>query len=432
MTDRAVVVVGLGKIGLPLAVQIAGKGRRVIGADISPGVCQLVNSGEPPFPGEPELKERLQPLVASGKLAATTDTKAAVEQADVVILVVPLLVSDAGEPGFDVLDAATASVAEGLQPGTLVSYETTLPVHTTARRLVPALEAESGLVIGESLFVCHSPERVSSGTVFRDLSRYPKLVGGVGHASSKLAVAFYDGILDFDERSDLGQPNGVWDLGSAEAAELAKLAETTYRNINIGYANELGRYAETLGVDIYSVIDACNSQPYSHIHRPGIYVGGHCIPVYPHLYMHGDRGAQIPRASVAVNESMPQHCVDRLDKALGGVAGCTVVVLGAAYRGGVKETAVSGVFPLVDALTTEGARVRVHDPMYSVDELIALGFEPHHIGESCDAAVIQTDHPDYETLSPEQLPGIRCLLDGRNITNSALWADDMRLVLGKG
>ena len=234
-----VCVVALGKIGLPLAVQFARAGHQVIGADIDAAAIDSINAGVPPFPGETHLDEYLQQVIADGSFWATTDTAAAVAESSVVVLVVPLIVDADAQPDYRAMDAATADVARGLRPGTLVSYETTIPVHTTRKRFAPALAEASGLTCGEDFFVCHSPERVFSGRIFADLRAYPKLVGGLDDESSRRAVEFYQAALDFDDRPDLQKANGVWDLGSAEAAELAKLAETTYRDVNIGLANSL-------------------------------------------------------------------------------------------------------------------------------------------------------------------------------------------------
>lgn len=427
-----VTVVGLGKIGLPLAVQIAGKGFRVHGTDLSPDVVRLVTESRTPFPGEPGLDIRLGEAVQAGMLTATTDTAEAVAQSQVILVVVPLVINPVGEPDYSALDAATASVAATLQVGSLVSYETTLPVHTTRRRLAPALVAGSGLIPGNDFMLCHSPERVSSGTVFRDLRRYPKLVGGIDEHSGKSAEAFYGSVLDFDERPDLPRPNGVWNLGSAEAAELTKLAETTYRDVNIALANEFAQFASAAGIDVYQVIEAANSQPFSHLHRPGISVGGHCIPVYPRLYMAGDRAARLPGVAREVNEAVPAQAVKLLAELTGGLSGLRIVVLGAAYRGGVKETAFSGVFAVVRELERWGATPAVHDPLYSTAELRRLGFEPYSLGEPCDAAITHTDHPEYRVLEPENLPGIRALVDGRAITDPGRWAAVPRRVLGIG
>lgn len=427
-----ITVVALGKIGLPLAVQFASRGHRVIGADVNARTVDLVNAGQEPFPGEYQLQELLAKVVADGQLTATVDTAGAVAQSDVVVVVVPLFVDTEGSPDFGWMDEATKGIAAGLRPGTLVSYETTLPVGTTRERWLPLLEAGSGLRVGRDFALVFSPERVLTGRIFADLRRYPKLVGGIDQESTARGVAFYESVLEFDERPDLHQGNGVWDLGSAEAAELAKLAETTYRDVNIGLANQFGTFAAAHGIDIHRVIDASNSQPYSHIHRPGIAVGGHCIPVYPRLYLWKDPGATVVRAAREANAGMPEYSVGLLDGLLGGVAGRRVVVLGAAYRGEVKETAFSGVFDTVRALSERGAEVLVHDPLYDDGELAALGFSAYHLGEPVDAAILQADHAMYRTLGSADLPGVQALIDGRNVTDPDLWSTVRRRVVGVG
>jgi len=422
-------VVALGKIGLPLAVQFASKGHEVIGADVNERTVGLVNSGAVPFPGEADLDTKLKEAVSAGLLTATTDTAAAVAQSDAVVVVVPLFVDESGLPDFAWMDIATRAIAAGLRPGTLVSYETTLPVGTTRNRWAPMLEEGSGLTAGRDFHLVFSPERVLTGRVFADLRKYPKLVGGLDEASGRRGVEFYEQILDFDDRPDLDRPNGVWDLGSAEASELAKLAETTYRDVNIGLANQFARFADTVGVDVLKVIEACNTQPYSHIHRPGVAVGGHCIPVYPRLYLWNDPEATVVRAAREANAAMPEYAVQMLEQAYGDLSGAGVLVLGAAYRGGVKETAFSGVFSLVGALRARGAAPFVSDPMYSAEELEALGL-PAHRGEAVTAAVVQADHAEYRSLSPADLPGVRVLMDGRRITDPARWNGVTRLVIG--
>jgi len=427
-----IAVVALGKIGLPLAVQFAAKGHRVVGADVNPRTVELVNRGLEPFPGEAHLAERLASAVIDGRLSATTDTRAAVAGCEVVVVVVPLFVDATGEPDFSAMDSATREIAAGLQPGSLVSYETTLPVGTTRNRFRPLLEARSGLTTGTDFHLAFSPERVLTGRVFADLARYPKLVGGITPGCGAAAAAFYEAVLDFDERPDLIRGNGVWDLGSAEAAELTKLAETTYRDVNIGLANQFARFAGSRGIDIHQVIEAANSQPYSHVHRPGIAVGGHCIPVYPKMYLWNDPDASIVRAARDANDAMPSYAVDLLAEAYGDLTGARVAVLGASYRGGVKEMTLSGVHPTIAALRARGAQVAVHDPMFTDEELIGQGFTPFHYGEAADAAVVQADHLEYRTLRPEQLPGIKALVDGRNVTEAENWPGVTHRRLGVG
>lgn len=428
-----IAVVALGKIGLPLAVQFASKGHEVIGVDVNPRTVELVNDGKEPFPGEAHLAEKLAELVPAGRLRATTDYAEAIPGVDAVVVVVPLFVNDeTWQPDFAWMDEATKSLAAHLTPGTIVSYETTLPVGTLRGRFKPMIEQISGLEEGRDFTLIFSPERVLTGRVFADLRRYPKLVGGLSEDGTRRGIALYQQLLDFDVREDLPQPNGVWDMGSAEAAEMAKLAETTYRDVNIGLANQFAVYADKIGVDVQRVIDACNSQPYSHIHRPGIAVGGHCIPVYPRLYLSTDPDASVVRTARSFNATMPQYVVDRAKEILGDLSGLRVVVLGASYRGKVKETAFSGVFPTVDALRAAGAQVLVQDPMYTDEELEGFGWQPYHLGENVDVAIVQADHPEYSKLTPADLPGVRLLLDGRRVTNPALFVGVPRITIGGG
>lgn len=427
-----IAVIALGKIGLPLAVQFASKGHEVVGVDVSQRTVDLVNQSLEPFPNEAHLQEMLTELVPAGKLRATTDYADAVPGADAVVLVVPLFVDDVtAEPDFAWMDAATKSLGEVLTPGTLVSYETTLPVGTTRNRWKPLLQEVSGLKEGVDFDLVFSPERVLTGRVFEDLRKYPKLVGGLSERGAQRAVEFYEAVLDFDDRPDLPRGNGVWDLGSAEASELAKLAETTYRDVNIGLANQFARYAATAGIDIYQVIEASNSQPYSHIHQPGIAVGGHCIPVYPRLYLWTDPEATVVAAARAANAGMPDYTIGLLEGAYGDLAGAKVAVLGAAYRGGVKETAFSGVFGAVDALKSRGAIPLVHDPLYTDSELDELGFTPFHLGDEIDAVVVQADHDEYRTLTTKDLPGIKAFIDGRRVSSATNWPGVAYRVIGK-
>lgn len=429
-----ITVVGLGKIGLPLAVQFARSGHTVFGADLNQSVVDLVNASAEPFPGEAHLAEYLPEVVASGLLGATTDTAEAVSKSDAVVVVVPLFVDEESRPDFAWMDSATSDIASGLRAknSTLVIYETTLPVGTTRNRWKPQLEQGSGLLEGSDFHLVFSPERVLTGRVFEDLRKYPKLVGGLDEKGTQRAVEFYEQVLQFDARFDLARGNGVWDLGSAEAAEMAKLAETTYRDVNIGLANQFGVFAAKNGIDIYKVIDASNSQPYSHIHRPGIAVGGHCIPVYPRLYLWNDPDATIVSSARQANASMPAYAVGlAVGAADGSLQNKRAVVFGASYRGGVKETAFSGVFATVETLREAGAEVLVHDPMYSEDEIASFGWDCYHLGEPADVAVVQADHAEYRNLSAADIPGVSVVVDGRNILDPARFKGISLHVIGR-
>lgn len=409
-----IAVVGLGHIGLPLAVQYAGRGHTVIGADINPRIADAINRGESPHDDEPALLERVPQLVAAGNLRATTTTADAVREAEAVVVIVPVVVDAQREIDFGPIDSATRDVAAGLQPGTLVVYETTLPVGTTRDRFGPMLAEGSGLA-AERFHLAFSPERVLVGRVFVDLQRYPKIVGGTSEEATRRAADFYRSVLD--------EGTEVWAVATAEAAELTKLAETTYRDVNIAYANELARYAAERGIDIGEVIGAANSQPYSHIHQPGVGVGGHCIPVYPHFLFNGDPSLRIPPLAREINEGMGAFTVDEIEERVGSLDDQPVLILGIAYRADVREDAFSSAFRLRDELVAAGARVYAHDPYFSDEHLRERGFEPYDLADPSPVkvAVVQAPHAAYRELDPAALPGLELFVDGRNAMEREAW-----------
>jgi nucleotide sugar dehydrogenase len=404
-----ITIVGLGKIGIPLAVQFASRGATVTGYDISSARVAEISAKTNPLTGEPGM-DAIADLVSTNVLRATTDPRDAVHAADVIILIVPVDIDDAHAPDFTALDAAVDAMAPHLERDTLVIVETTVPVGTTRNRVGARIAAATGMTAGEDFALAFSPERVSSGRVLRDLATYPKIVGGINQRSTERAVAFYRDMLDVGVE--------VRAVRDAETAEFSKLIETTYRDVNIALANEFARLADARGVDARQAIDAANSQPYSHIHDPGVGVGGHCIPVYPY-FLSGEGTALIETAR-RINDAMAGYAAQRLSDALGTLAGTTVVVLGLSYRANVKESRHSSAFALVEALTSRGATVYVHDPLYTDDEIRAHGLVPPPSWPlPCDALAIQAWHASYATLDFSSFSGLRVVLDGRGVLNPA-------------
>jgi nucleotide sugar dehydrogenase len=406
-TVGSVALVGAGKMGLPLAAQFAGHGWQVMAVDVNQAVVDAINEGHSHVGEEPGLVEAVAAAHASGRLRATTDGTEAARAADVVVIIVPVMLDDRQQPDYRYMDAAAAAIAPGLHAGSLVIFETTLPVGDTRGRYVPVLEAASGRTVEDDLFVAFSPERLLSGHVFQNLATYPKLVGGIGPASTARAAAFYASVLDAE----------VVAMSNAEAAEFAKLAETTYRDVNIALANEFANYAERAGVDILEVIEAANSQPYSHIHQPGIGVGGHCIPVYPHFLLSRAPELTLVAASRRANDGQVDRAIATLEQSLGRLAGVEVLVLGLTYRHGVKELAYSRAIPLIDQLRARGASVSAFDPLLDDDEIVGVGAVPWAWGSSrpeVRAIVTQTADPLFATLDVAWFPGLKVVLDGRN------------------
>jgi len=419
-TAGTVAVVGAGKMGLPLAAQFASHGWQVVAVDVNPAVVEAINAGRAHVAEEPGLAERVAAAHGAGRLRATTDGQAAARAADVVVLIVPVMLDEARQPDYGHMDAAAAAIAPGLQPASTVVFETTLPVGDTRGRYLPRLEAASGLVAERDLFVAFSPERLFSGAVFRNLAAYPKLVGGVGPRSTDRAARFYASVLDAE----------VVAMSSAEAAELSKLADTTYRDLNIAFANELARYAGRIGVDVLEVIRAANSQPYSHIHQPGLGVGGHCIPVYPHFLLSRAPEMELVALARRINDGQVAVAADALERELGGLAGAPVLVLGLTYREGVKELAYSRGLALVAELAARGALVSAWDPLLSAEETRRSGAEPWAWGTISDvrAVITQTADPLFGGLEPAWLPRLEVVLDGRGSLPGGLFPGRVRVV----
>jgi nucleotide sugar dehydrogenase len=410
-----VAVIGLGKIGLPLAVQYALHGHRVIGCDIDPSVVNSVNEGKSHVQQEPGLARGLADVVSVGLLSATCHTTEAVRQAGVVVVIVPVAIDAKHEVNFEAIDAATKEIGAGLKPGSLVIYETTLPVGTTAVRFREILEQTSSLQAGSDFPLAYSPERVSSGSILRDLRIYPKIVGGIDEQSTLAAVAFFQSVLDAE----------VITMTSSDEAEFVKLIETTYRDVNIALANEFACFADAHGLDVTAAIAAANTQPYSHIHTPGLGVGGHCIPVYPYFLLEGAKETpnydypmlMLPRYARRINDAMAEYAVRRIEDSIGSLANRSVLILGASYRGNVRETAFSSTKLLQDALFARGAKVCIDDPLFSYEELKARGytpFTPERREEIC-AIILQADHSSYLSLDFRQFSSCLVVLDGRKV-----------------
>jgi nucleotide sugar dehydrogenase len=400
------VVVGAGKMGLPLAVQFARHGWNVTAVDTNAEVVAAIEAGRSHVAEEPGLAEGVAEVHAAGRLHATADAAAAVRDADVAVLIVPVMLDDAGAPDYRYMDSAVDSIAGGLHPGLTVIFETTLPVGDTRGRYAPRLEAATGLKADEDFFVAFSPERLYSGAVFANLSAYPKLVGGVGPESGRRAARFYDSVLDAE----------IVSMSCAEAAEFSKIADTTYRDVNIALANDFARYADRVGVDIQEVIDGANSQPYSHIHQPGIGVGGHCIPVYPHLLLSRAPDLEVVAVSRRTNDAQVGNAIKSLEAMLGSLDDVPILVLGLTYREGVKELAYSRALPLIERLSFHGARVYAYDPLLADPEIEHCCATPYRWGQPAPfrAIVTQTADKRWAGLDFSLFPQLEVLFDGRN------------------
>jgi nucleotide sugar dehydrogenase len=397
-----IAVVGAGRIGLPLACAFAERGHDVVACDVNQERVEAINRGVNPIPDEQGLAELLAAMIHSGRLRASSATRESVSDREVVLFAVAVDVDSEGRADLANLLAATDDVAAGIQPDTLCIFDTTLPVGTTRRVIVPRFEA-AGRAPGKDVYIAFSPERLLMGRVLEDLKKYPTVVGGFDQESGKRAAAFYAEALGTE----------VMQLASLEAAELSKLAEGVYRDLNIALANELARVADVHGVDFNEVARAANSQPYCHLHVPGTGVGGHCIPVYPRFLMQGEGPSDLAALGRHVNDSMPAYAADRAENLSGSLREKRVVILGLTFRPNVAVTHHTNALDLKREFEARGASIFGHDPLLSESGVRSLGFEPATEPLSgFDVAVVHAFHAEYATLDWAALAPL--ILDARN------------------
>jgi nucleotide sugar dehydrogenase len=403
-----VVVVGGGKIGLPLACTFAANGAEVTVCDIDRDLVAKINTGQSPHL-EPGLSERVATGVNEGRLKADTDTVAAASDAEAIVIIVDAKLTPESSIDYANLKQATAAVAEGLQKGVLVSFETTLPVGGSRQVLTPILESV-GLKAGADFHVVFSPERVKSNLIFEHLEETPKVVGGINPAAAQAGVSFYGRYLGVE----------VINVETLEAAELVKLSGMVYRDVNIAVANELAVYAEGVGIDFWKVLGAANTDNETFLLRPSIGVGGHCTPVYPYFLINaaeeGGLAQRIAKLSRQINEQQPARNVARLKAAMGELGGRKVHILGLAFRPGVREDSYSPAFALRDALEREGASVTLEDPVFSQEELDARGFTLGSIESTGpEGLILNTAHAEYwePDFAQWKACGVKVVLDGQ-------------------
>jgi len=405
-----VCVIGLGYVGLPTAVVFASRGYNVIGVDVDVGKVGAVNGGRC-YIREPGLDDLLRDAVSRGFLRATTNAVEAVRESDAVVIAVPTPVrGDVADLSY--LKEALLAVREGLHRGLLVIIESTIPPGTTVGFAKPLLEG-SGFRVEEDFHLAHVPERIAPGRAIEELLNVPRVVGGVGPRSTEKALELYSRI------------NPKLYLTDATIAEFVKLIENTFRDLNIAFANLLALMAEKLGIDVYEAIKLANTHPRVNIHLPGAGVGGPCLTKDPYMLASIYRefwGTQLIELARKINEYMPKHTVEIVEKALRdaglSITDAKVAVLGAAYKGGVDDTRESPAKYVVRELLEKDARVVVYDPYTSESFGAERASSLEDAVREADVVVIVTDHPEFMGLDLESIAKLvkhRVIVDGRKV-----------------
>ena len=386
---KCVGVVGLGYVGLPLAVAFAEEGVDVVGVDYEPRLVAAIGAGESHI--EDISSERLRAV--SERVSATTDY-AALAGCDAVLIAVPTPLTRNREPDLGPLLSSARALSGVVREGQLVVLESTTYPGTTREQLVPLLE-ESGLAAGRDFNVAFSPERVDPGRTDYTLRTTPKIVGGLTDACLERAVALYDIVCD-----------EIVPVSAPEPAELAKLLENVFRSVNIALVNELAMLCDRMGIDIWEVVDAASTKPYGFMRfEPGPGMGGHCLPVDPFYLSWKAREYGQPTEFIElageVNQRMPEFCVDRIARALNDhskpVRGSKVAILGVSYKAGVGDLRESPALTIMRLLDQQGAILAYHDDY--VPQVSELGHSNEPLDSAltdADVAVIVTAHPNID------------------------------------
>lgn len=412
--DRSAVigVVGLGYVGLPLAMEFAKAGFNVIGYDVSNRVVDMLNSGASHI--QDVDSDEVASAVKSGRFTATADP-ARIGDMDAISIAVPTPLVKTRDPDMTYVVAATATIVEYAHPGMLVVLESTTYPGTTRELMQPKLE-EAGLVIGQDVFLAFSPERVDPGNPTWNTKNTPKVVGGITKDCTEVATALYSCCLDT-----------MVPVSSTETAELVKLLENTFRSVNIALVNEMAIVCDKLGVNVWEVIDAAATKPFGFMKfTPGPGIGGHCIPLDPHYLAWKMRTLNYKTRFIdlasEINSQMPAVVVEKVTKALNSarksVNGSNVLILGVAYKKNIDDMRESPALDVISLLEAQGANVTYHDPF--VKSFTEDGHTSHGV-ELTDAAltesdvvVIVTDHDgvDYQRI----VDLARIVVDARNAT----------------
>ena len=399
---HTVCVVGCGRIGLPTACVVAEAGFRVIGVDTNANVVGLLKRGKAPFV-ETGLSILLKKHLRSGSFKATTDTKKAVSQSDIIMIIVPTVIDEKKKPDYSYVEKSCKDVGTGLNRGSLVIFASTVGPGITETLVKETLENTSGLKAGIDFGLANSTTRAAPGQILQDLISYPRVVGAIDEKSFEIASLFFKTFVK----------NGIVSVHDLRTAEMVKLFENVYRDVSLALSNELGLSCEKLKIDYLEAQAAANTQPYCHLLRPGL-VAGH-IPKDPYLLLEEAENAGARLSVVAsarkVNDGMLDHTIqlakDALCERQRPFKNAKIALLGVSYRANIKEPRGTAVTQLAKLFATKGAVVRVFDPLFSYNELREIGLPAERTLEKAvegtDCLVIVVGHNRFKHLSLKKL-----------------------------
>ncbi len=413
MKKQTVAVIGLGYVGLPLAVRAQERGYTVIGIERDAQKVALINNQQSPIEEEYLYRNLPQfPITATGD-----ETR--IKKADIVLICVPTPVDEYYNPNLEPVRNACTMAAQNLKKGALVVLESTVNPGVSEEVVRPTFE-KYGHTIGKDVFIAHCPERINPGDPQWNVTNIPRVVGAFTKKGLTKAVAFYENIIDGEIRQ----------MKHIREAEACKVVENSFRDINIAFVNELAKSFDRLGIDVKDVIDGAATKPFAFMpHYPACGIGGHCIPVDPYYLIERAKRAgfdhKFLRTSRAINNSMPQWTVELLQDELNEIAlplkGTTVGILGIAYKANVDDDRESPYYDIVKVLKKHGAKVHAFDPHLKEKSTCKT---LHTLLKKSDAIILVTNHKEFESVDGVTLKkyGVKVIIDGKNVINK----DDMK------
>lgn len=408
--NKKLCVVGLGYIGLPTAVMFANHGLKVHGVDVNEKAVSLIKNKQLHIE-ENGLQERLNTAIDNGNFTVSTTP----EEADVFILAVPSPINEDKTANLEYVRSATKAIAPFIKKGNLVILESTVPPRTVEDVMMPVL-IETGLNIGTELFVSHSPERVIPGKVFEELVNNDRIVGGINKESAEMTEELYRVFV-----------KGTIHLTDATTAEMVKVIENTYRDVNIAFANELAKISERIGVNAWEAIKLANFHPRVNIHTPGPGVGGHCIAVDPWFLVElQPEFAKLVHLSRTINDSMPQYTAEKTKDILDSkqIQHGRVSALGLAFKANIDDTRESPSLEVIENLKTLGIDVVAYDPHVKVN---IADYQTQDLTEALkhsDIILVLTEHSEFQNINPQEIADVvrtKVVIDAKNFLNRKEW-----------
>ena len=417
-----IAVYGLGHVGSPLASAWLRAGAHLIGVDSSSEVLKNARKGRTHI-YEPGVNEAFSKGLKEKRFHLYSDPIKASQDSHFKLICVPVLLTSSFSADLSAVKQVTTAIGQGLKKGDVVSLNPSVPPGTSEDIVIPLLAKESGLKVEQDFYMVYNPERIYEGRAIEDIEvRYPAIVAGAGVKSLEIGAKLYS----------LVSRRGVLKIGNMRTAEVEKLLEGVYRDVNIALANEMAKFCEKVGVDFWVAREAANSQPFCHIHKPGAGVGGACIPVYPQFILHAASASGVECKIISlgrnVNDSMPAYCVEQALKLIdvADVSKCIVALLGLGFRGGVSDTRLSPTYKVIEELKKLKVKeIRVHDPFITTDPNL-----PHDImltsnlskaAKNAHLVILVSDHAEYRNITNEDLNGA-AIYDGRGTLDRSRFA----------